>query len=238
MNVDGLLAGLSEQQAAQVGYCVGVLEQIPGGIDAALLPALAHPDLRPVIDQVLDAAGRVLVEHRNQAGEVVTYASGWADDTADSLVEEGFGVLDPLERAVVALVLLRCVAEPTAAGKPPARWSQARGVSLERLHDTRQLHRKLVGTTVNRLHDRHVLVNSRHAGVRPGPAFDRLTPAQRQRIEQDLFLLAAPEDPIAVALRRRRAALDDADQQAQQVDGTATPHGAPGAAVAQEDQAW
>jgi hypothetical protein len=67
---------------------------------------------------------------------------------------------------------------------------------------------------------------------------DRRCPAQRQRIEQDLFLLAAPEDPIAVALRRRRAALDDADQQAQQVDGTATPHGAPGAAVAQEDQAW
>jgi hypothetical protein len=236
MNVDGLFAGLSEPQAAQVEYCVGVLEQIPGGIDAALLPAVAHPDLRPVIDQVLDAAGRVLVEHRNQAGGVVAYASGWADDIADILAEEGLGVLDPLERAVVALVLLRCVAEPTAAGKPPARWSQARGVPLERLHDTRQLPKGLVGTTVNRLHDRNVLVNSRRAGVRPGPAFDRLTQAQRQRIEQDLFLLAAPEDPIAVAIRRRRAAAD-ADQQVQQAEGGIAPDGTP-AAVGQEEQTW
>jgi hypothetical protein len=82
-----------------------------------------------------------------------------------------------------------------------------------------------------------VLVNSRRAGVRPGPAFDRLTPAERQRIEQDLFLLAAPEDPIAVAIKRRRAAADN-DQPMQQAEASSTPHGAPDATVGQEDEPW
>jgi hypothetical protein len=58
---------------------------------------------------------------------------------------------------------------------------------------------------VNRLHDQHVLVNGRAVGIRPGPAFDRLTAGQRRRIEEELFILAAPADPVATALLRQRS---------------------------------
>ena len=54
----------------------------------------------------------------------------------------------------------------------------------------------------------HILVNGRGVGIRPGPAFDRLTAAQRRRIEEDLFILAAPADPVAAALVRQRSQED------------------------------
>ncbi len=195
---------LAQADAAAVAYAVAVLEQTHGVVDAALLPVLAHPDLRPLVDTELDAVGRVVVEHLRPDGTVEGYSSGYADDIAERLAAEGLGVLAPLDRAVVALVLLRCVAMPTARGRPPRRWSAAPPVSLARLHDNRRLGKAAVRDAVNRLHDLHVLVNGRAAGIRPGPAFDRLTPAQRQRIEEDLFMLAAPADPVAVALQRRR----------------------------------
>ncbi len=113
-------------------------------------------------------------------------------------------MLDPIDRAVVALVLLRCVAMPTAQGRPPRRWSAATPVKLAKLHDNRPMRSPVITDAVNRLHDHHILVNGRAVGIRPGPAFDRLTPAQQQRIEEDLFILAAPADPVAQALQRRR----------------------------------
>jgi hypothetical protein len=198
------LAGLSDADAAVVANAVAVLEQTHGVIGRSLLPVLAHPDLRPVVDAELDAVGRVVVEHHCPDGSVEGYASGYADDIAERLADGGLSVLAPIDRAVVALVLLRCVAIPTAQGRPPRRWSAAPPVKLARLHDNRRLSKAIVGDAVNRLHDLHVLVNGRAVGISPGPAFDRLTPAQRRRIEEDLFVLAAPSDPVAVALQRRR----------------------------------
>jgi hypothetical protein len=90
---------------------------------------------------------------------------------------------------LVTFVLLDCVSAP---------------VKLARLHDNRALGNTAITEAVNRLHDLHVLVNGRAAGIRPGPAFDRLTAAQRQRIEEDLFIVAAPGDPVAAALKRQR----------------------------------
>jgi hypothetical protein len=197
------LSALSQTDAAAVARAVAVLEQVHGVIDPATLPVLAHPDLRPVVDAEMDAVGRVVVEHRRPDGMVEGYSSGYADDVAERLAAEGLGILAPIDRAVVALVLLRCVAMPTVQGRPPHRWSAAKPVSLARLHDNRRLGKAVVRDAVNRLHDLHVLVNGRAIGVRPGPAFDRLTAAQRQRIEEDLFVLAAPSDPVAIALQRR-----------------------------------
>ena len=115
------------------------------------------------------------------------------------------GVLPPVERAVVALVLLRCVAMPAARGQVHRRWSAAPPVKLARLHDNRSVGNIAITETVNRLHDQRVLVNGRAAGIRPGPAFDRLTASQRRRIEEDLVILAAPADPVAAALQRQRS---------------------------------
>ena len=113
--------------------------------------------------------------------------------------------MPPLERAVVALVLLRCVAMPAARGQAPRRWSAAPPVRLARLQDNRAVGNTAITEAVNRLHDQHVLVNGRAVGIRPGPAFDRLTAGQRRRIEEELFILAAPADPVAAALLRQRS---------------------------------
>jgi hypothetical protein len=198
------LAALSPTDQAAVARAVAVLEQVHGVVDASMLPALSHPDLRPVVEAELDAVGRVVVEVHRLDGTVHGYSSGYVDDVAERLAAEGLGILAPIDRAVVALVLLRCVAMPTVQGRPPRRWTAAPPVSLARLHDNRRLGKATVREAVNRLHDLHVLVNGRAVGIRPGPAFDRLTPAQRRRIEEDLFVLAAPSDPVAVALQRRR----------------------------------
>ncbi|ONI88030.1 hypothetical protein ALI22I_20000 [Saccharothrix sp. ALI-22-I] len=157
-----------------------------------------------MVDAQLDAVGRVVVEHHGPDGEIIGYSSGYADDISERLAAEGLGVLLPLDRAVVALVLLWSVAMPTTQGRPPLRWSTAEPVKLNQLHHNRPLNKGLVTETVNRLHDAHVLINGRATGIRPGPMFDRLTPAQRRCIEEDLFILAAPEDPVAIAFQRRR----------------------------------
>lgn len=195
---------LSQSELAAVTYAIAVLDQSHGLVPAGVVPVLTHPDLRLLVDAQLDAVGRVVVEHHNADGTVAGYSSGYADDIAEQLAAEGLGVLLPLDRAVVALVLLWTVAMPTVQGRPPLRWSAAEPVKLEQLHHNRPLGKERVRDTVNRLHDVHVLVNGRAAGVRLGPVFDRLTPAQRHRIEEDLFMLAAPDDPVATTLRRRR----------------------------------
>jgi hypothetical protein len=204
MNLDRL----SQHEIAAVSQAVAVLEQVHGVTGARMLPVLAHPDLRPIVDAQLDTVGRVVVEHRGRDGEIEGYSSGYADDIAGQLAAEGLGVLHPLDRAIVALVLLRCVAMPAARDRAPRRWSAAAPVKLARLHDNRALGNTAITEAVNRLHDLHVLVNGRAAGIRPGPAFDRLTAAQRQRIEEDLFILAAPGDPVAAALKRQRTQED------------------------------
>ena len=196
---------LPQAEIEAVAHAVAVLEQAHGIVSASALPVLGHPDLRPVVDAQLNAVGRVVVEHRDADGQVERYSSGYADDIADQLAAEGLGVLPPVERAVVALVLLRCVAMPAAQGRAPRRWSAAPPVKLARLHDNRSVGNTAITEAVNRLHDQHVLVNGRAAGIRPGPAFDRLTAGQRRRIEEDLVILAAPADPVAAALQRQRS---------------------------------
>lgn len=196
---------IPEADLAAVAHAIAVLEQAHRLVGASVLPALAHPDLRPVIDAQLDAVGRVVIEHHGEDGEVEGYSSGHADDIAEQLAAEGLGILPPLERAVVALVLLRCVAMPAARGRAPRRWSDAPPVRLARLHDNRPVGNTAITEALNRLHDQHVLVNGRAVGIRPGPAFDRLTSGQRRRIEEDLFILAAPADPVAAALQQQRS---------------------------------
>jgi hypothetical protein len=196
---------IPQPEVAAVAHAVAVIQQAHGVVGAPHLPVLAHPDLRPIVDAQLDAVGRMVIEHRDADGEIEGYSSGYADDISEQLAAEGLGILPPLERAVVALVLLRCVAMPAARGQAPRRWSAAAPVKLARLHDNRAVGNTAITEAVNRLHDQHVLVNGRAAGIRPGPAFDRLTASQRRRIEEDLFILAEPADPVAAALLRQHS---------------------------------
>jgi hypothetical protein len=198
------LDALPQQRQAEVLAALCALEADSRPVPAASYRALAEPALREVIREVLATAGRVLVE--TGAG----YTSGYDDGIADRLAEEGIGVLPPDDRAVLALVLLFSVAIPRAEGKlaPEAPWTLGHPVPRARLHGAK-VPKGVVKAALQRLQDAGITRNVGDS-VRPGPQFDRLTPAMSTTIFEELLLLADPQGPLADAIRRRRASFTPA----------------------------
>jgi len=189
---------LPSARRADVLAAVCALEYASGPVPLTSFRALAEPALREVVQELLAAAGRVLVP----AG--AGFASGYDDQVAARLAEEGAGVLRREDRAVLTLVLLLSVAIPRAEGKipPEASWTHARPVPRERLADTR-LHLTVIGAALTRLQDAGI-VRYTNGGLVPGPQFDRLTPAMSARLFEDFVLLAEPEGVLAESIHRRR----------------------------------
>ena len=94
---------------ALVLEAVAALENAAEPVDSARFPALDDPGLRALVGEALAEVGRVVL--RLPGG----YVSGYDDEIADRLAAEGIGVLDPIDGAVLAVVLLRGVAVPRAA---------------------------------------------------------------------------------------------------------------------------
>jgi hypothetical protein len=191
-----------------VARVVAALEHAAGSVTPDRVPDLARADVAASVMAQLAAAGRTLVEHTVE-GRPVAYASGYDDTVADRLADEGLGVLDPFDAAVVTLVLLHTVALPAARGREPVPWSSATGVSYDRLADARRCPTGAVKQAVSRLDAARVLTNARSYGIRPGPALDRLTPAQRRRVEARLAALAMPDDPVIARLAADSRRTDD-----------------------------
>lgn len=194
------LDSLSPARQADVLTAVCALESAHAPLLAVNYRALAEPDLRQVVGELLAAAGRVLV------AVGTGYTSGYADDIAERLAAEGTGVLRPEDRAVLTLVLLFAVAIPRAEGAIPAGapWTQAKAVSREQLYGT-LIHRKTIDSALQRLSEA-AIVRSVKGGLVPGPQFDRLTEAMSARVFEELVLLAEPQCPLADTIRRRRTA--------------------------------
>jgi hypothetical protein len=191
---------LPSARRADVLAAVCALECASGPVPLTSFRALAEPALREVVQELLAAAGRMLMP----AG--AGFVSGYDDQVTDRLAEEGTGVLRREDRAVLTLVLLFSVASPRAEGKipPEASWTHAHPVPRERLADTR-LPATVVGAALTRLQDAGI-VRYTNGGLVPGPQFDRLTPAMSARLFEGLVLLAEPEGALAESIRRRRHA--------------------------------
>jgi hypothetical protein len=191
---------LPQQRQADVLAALCALETDNRPVPASSYRALAEPALREVVKETLAVAGRVLVE--TGPG----YTSGYEDGIADRLADEGIGVLPPDDRAVLTLVLLFSVAIPRAEGKlaPEAPWTSGHPVSRERLYKLEKVPTGVAKAALQRLHEAGITRNL-NDGVRPGPQFDRLTPAMSTTIFEELLLLADPQGPLADAIRRRRA---------------------------------
>lgn len=175
------------------------LEQAATPLPADVLPP--DPLRRRALDELLDARGRVLVRPGGSEHGVTT---GHAPDVADRLATAGLGVLPPDERAVLALVLLLCVAVPAARGHRFVPWSSAPPVPRAEF-DKSRLPDTVVREGLRRLVDAGLVHHARGRGIAPGPALDRLTEEQLSRLERDLLHLAAPDDPV---IRRLLARLD------------------------------
>lgn len=182
---------ISDTEHDELAAAAGQLDHAAGALPATVLPP--EPRLRAGLEALLARRGRTLVDV--DRGQPLLWVTTAVDDSiADRLATAGIGILPPDQRAVLALVLLRCVVLPAAHGRPPSSWTQADRVPTAEIkastvpdaHVTDALrHLALAG-----------LVDAVPAGVRPGPALERLTPIRRARLERDLVALVAGDNPL------------------------------------------
>lgn len=193
------LAALPAGQQQQVCHALACLEIAGEPLEARHYPALLDPALRRTVELCLDLAGRALIARSDG-----TYMSGFADDICARLAADGIGVLRPTERAVLTLVLLLSVAVPRAAGtNTGTRWTDGEPVRKTDLHKCR-IPDTRVDAAVTRLRYRGLIAYGERKHIVGGPQLDRLTPAQSERLWEDLILIAAPHSMDAAVIRRRR----------------------------------
>lgn len=199
-----MTAHLSTQDEAAVCDAIGALEIAEGLVPTAAFPALADPSLRKIVAERLHACGRVLL------GSADGWTSGYRDDVADILVDLELGMLSTIDRAVLALVLLRTVAIPRARGEASSgAWvgdHGARATTVDELAKNRSLPKTQIKDSLRRLRTLGLLRPGHRAEIIPGPALHRLTPQRAARLWEDLLILAAPQSTYAQALRARHAA--------------------------------
>ncbi|WP_258053748.1 hypothetical protein [Streptomyces sp. Ru72] len=197
-------APLSDHDEAQVQAAVAAVETTDGLVPREAFPALQSDALRAVVARRLAALGRVLLirEYHGTKG----FTSGYDDSVAERLAAEGIGVLPPMDRAVLVLVLLRTVAAPRARGvHGSASWlTDVPGTSIEELYANPHFTYEQLRPAVRRLKARRLLREGYHRTLLPGPALLRLTDAQSARLWEDLVLVTRPDSMYARAIRRRR----------------------------------
>jgi hypothetical protein len=194
------LDAIDAERRAHVLEVIGALEIAAEPLDPATFPALDDPGLRTWVERALAEAGRVLL--RVPGG----FVSGYDDEIADRLASEGIGVLAPVDRAVLAVVLLRGVAVPRAQGRVAGEaWTDAQPVSVDDLALNRHLTKSQLKASVRRLRAAGILRPGHRAELVPGPQFRRLTLARSQRLWEDLVLVSRPDGMLADVIRRRRA---------------------------------
>lgn len=206
---DDLLQPLGDKQRDALVSAWAALEYGSEPAAEAMLPALRDATLRHLLDQMLRRVGRTLV----QTG-AYEWTSGYRDDIATELAANGWGILPPLERAVLALVLIHSVAIPRAEGRPVGDdWQSTCPTTPTHLRKLSQVHGHLrLNNALQRLRATALVrqvrgADSEMAGASyvPGPALRRLTPAARQRLQENLILAVGPDTALATAITVRRS---------------------------------
>jgi hypothetical protein len=135
------------------------------------------------------------------------------DDVAETLTAQGWQPLSAVDRAVLVLVLVHSVAIPRSEGILTGdSWKSARPTTVDELRTTRISgeDRRLA---LQRLRAAGLVqLSGDHSGgpsYIPGPQLQRLTPAARRRLQDQLILAAAPASPIAEAIRARKGITED-----------------------------
>lgn len=191
---------LSESDQALVQAAVAAVEDAESPVREYEYRALRDPELRDSVRRCLDETGRVLL--KTELG----YISGYADDVRPALAELGIGILDPVERSVLILVLLHSVAIPRAKGRiTGSGWDHGEPVDREQIYDSKvpdtDIRAALPGLIARGL----IRTSGRRKRLLPGPQLARLTPDASARLWEELVLLAEPDGVLADVIRRRRS---------------------------------
>lgn len=203
-----VLAPLNDRQREQVEAAYALLEHSSEPVHRQYLPALADATSRACLEQLLRRTGRTLV-----AVDGVRWTSGFDDEVAADLTAAGWQPLPEIDRAVLTLVLVHSVAIPRSEDQLHAdMWTSpyptpaAEILRRSKLPATeaRLALGRLAATGLVRL----VRGGETDGGYVPGPQLLRLTPAARERLQDQLILAAAPDHPLASAIRDRRRRLE------------------------------
>lgn len=211
---------LDDRTRAAVMAAVTAVEVAEAPVPASAYVGLGDGALRAMVEQVLHAGGRCLVECGDGA-----WLSAYRDEISDELVAEGLARLGATDRAVLALVLLHTVAIPRATGEiDSADWTVAQPVTRRTLHHSRALHNKTIDESLRRLQARGILRRGHRADIVPGPQFLRLSEERSRQLWEDLVLLCKPHGAQAAQIRRRRASeLEAAHEARAQRQAAVTP---------------
>lgn len=199
---DPLLEDLSDRSRDEVLAAFSAVQYAAHPVAEVQLAGLRDVTLRRQVQKMLKLIGRTLVQV-----DGTHWTSGYADDIAEILAAQGWQPLSVVDRAVLVLVLVHSVAIPRSEGILTGdSWKSARPTTVEELRTTRitSEERRL---SLQRLRAAGLIqLSGDHSGgpsYIPGPQLQRLTPAARRRLQDQLILAAAPASPIAEAIRAR-----------------------------------
>ena len=199
-----VLGRLPDRQRELVEAAYALLEHGNGPVHRQLLPALRDATSRERLEELLRRTGRTLVEV-----DPLHVTSGFDDAVRIELADSGWQPLPLADRAVLVLVLVHSVAIPRSEERlAPDSWDSQ--FPTTQLDITR--HSKVppgeARAALSRLTAcgllRTVRGGDQDGGYVPGPRLSRLTPAAREQLQDQLILAAAPDHPLAAAIRERR----------------------------------
>ncbi|MEU4626892.1 hypothetical protein AB0G04_43830 [Actinoplanes sp. NPDC023801] len=202
---DTVLASLTDRQRENVEAAYALLEHSREPVHRQELPALHDPTSRERLEQLLRRTGRTLV-----AVDDVRFTSGYDDTVTAELTADGWQPLTPTERAVLVLVLVYSVAIPRSEEQLSAdTWTSGFLTTETDLLKDGKVPAGAGKAALSRLVNCGLLARRRdraggEGGYVPGPQLLRLTPAARSRLQDQLILAAAPNHPLAAAIRERR----------------------------------
>ncbi|MEU8058646.1 hypothetical protein [Microbispora bryophytorum] len=176
------------------------LETAEGPIRRADLPMLADPAIRAAVEITLARCGRTLISVGSHS-----WITGYPVAVASALARNQLGTLQPMERAVLALVLLHTVAIPRARGTHlDDTWASTHPVHMDTLIANRTIKRTAAVAALRGLRRAGFVATAKAGGYLPGPALLRLTPTQRNLLWEDLIVLGRPNGYMARRIREQR----------------------------------
>jgi hypothetical protein len=203
-----VLGHLGDRQRELVEAAYAAVELSSDPVHRQHLLALEDATSRDSLDQLLRRTGRTLV-----AVDGVHWTSGFDDTVAADLTASGWQPLAEIDRAVLTLVLVYSVAIPRSEEQLGADvWTSSQPTSADEILRHSKLPSTEAKAALTRLVAAGLLRTVRRGegdgGYVPGPQLLRLTPAARERLQDQLILAAAPDHPLAAAVRERRRRQD------------------------------
>jgi hypothetical protein len=204
---DDVLGQLSDRQRELVEAAYAAVEHSSEPVHRQYLLALEDATSRDALQRLLRRTGRTLI-----SVDGVHWTSGFDDTVSAELSASGWQPLAEIDRAVLTLVLVYSVAVPRSEEQlGPDVWVSTHPTPADEILRYSKLPPTEAKAALARLVAAGLLRTVRRGetdgGYVPGPQLLRLTPAARERLQDQLILAAAPEHPLATAIRDRRRTL-------------------------------